>query len=111
MEGIRTTPANTLEAIDISRDELIRLWTEFWHPGFGFEVAIDGGLNHGEHKLNGRLDVKISLDSHNRDEVLVVLDCMSSVPSTGKTTMKDKNLSYPCGLFFVEAVQVLESRA
>ena len=68
------TPGTTFDASYISRDQLVGLGIEFWHAGFDFEVASDGGLDHGEHKLNCRLDVEVLLYSHDRDEILVVLD-------------------------------------
>ena len=98
---IRSTPGTAFNTLCISRNKLIGLWIELWHADFDFEEAIDGGLNHGEHKLNCRLDVQIFIYSHNRDEILVVLDWM---PLVSIMPIKSQCEFYPNSLLFVEAV-------
>lgn len=64
--------------------------------GFDFEVAIDRRLSHPEHDLNCGLDVDIFLYSHDRDEIVVVLDWIALALCTAmmavRAAARDQNV-------------------
>lgn len=72
---------------------------------------VDGGLDHDEYKLNGRLHVKFLFYSDNRDKILVVLDQGLLAPPIGKMLKEVRGISYPSSLFFVETVHILKLQA